>query len=457
MVTAVMRRLLDALPAEHVPSVLRREGEGRRLALGTAASFTLNVAGTGLALVLQVLVARAIGDDGYGIYLYVLGWMNVALLFGRFDFDIVATRFVGAYHAQQDWPHLHGFLRRGRQFVALLSIGLAAAGALTIHLLRDSLAPATVTSGLLACALMPVTALLVLSGAMLQGLKEAVRAQAPNVVLRPLLFLLIVGTILLASDARAGAPMAMLANLAATAIALGVSTWFLRRQTPSAARSAVPAYEMSEWVRAGAWFVFIDVFQLAISQQSDVLVVGTMVSTTDAAHYGAASQLATLVHFGATAVIFMAAPMIAGLHAKGEQRALQRLLGTAALVNLALSLPIVLLLAVGGRYLLGWYGPEFVAGYTVLLLLATSQLVAAFAGTMAGTLMSMTGRQAHAAWIVAASAVLNLALAIPLTRQFGLVGTATATLCATTMRSITLALYIRKQLGLSLLPVLPRR
>jgi O-antigen/teichoic acid export membrane protein len=185
-----------------------------------------------------------------------------------------------------------------------------------------------------------------------------------------------------------------------------------------------------------------------VSQNFDIVVVGTMLGTTVAGYYGAAAQLAVLVHFGVNAVLFMAAPLISELYARDDRAGLQRLVTLTARMNLALSVPVIIGLLIGGRLALSWYGPSMVAGYPVLVVLLAGQLAGTGVGSLAGFLMTMTGHQNRAAAIIGASAVLYLVLAAVLTRAFGAVGTASATVIALLVRGIALDFEVRRLLGL---------
>jgi O-antigen/teichoic acid export membrane protein len=278
-------------------------------------------------------------------------------------------------------------------------------------------------------------------------------------VLRPVLFGLGVGVAWFFWRDQLDTPLALGLNLLATCIVLVLSTRYLRSALPPEARGVRAEFDTKEWWRVAAGFLVISASQVILSQQSDVVVVGTMVTTTAAGQYGAASQLSALVNFGVTAVLFMATPMIAELFAQGNRGQLQRLIVLVARSNAAISIPVWLLLAVAGRFLLSWYGHAFVEAYPVLVILATSQLIVALVGSLAGFILSMTGHQNAAAVIIGVSAALNLGLTIILTPMFGLVGTATATLIGTLVRSIALIVYIKRVLHIDLMPfgLSPRR
>ena len=88
--------ILERLGGSAIPSSI-----GGALAHGAVRSLAVNVAGTAVSFAVQVLLARKLGASDYGVYLYVLAWMNMAVLFAKIELDSCAVRFVGAYRATQ--------------------------------------------------------------------------------------------------------------------------------------------------------------------------------------------------------------------------------------------------------------------------------------------------------------------------------------------------------------------
>jgi O-antigen/teichoic acid export membrane protein len=189
---------------------------------------------------------------------------------------------------------------------------------------------------------------------------------------------------------------------------------------------------------------------MVLTPQTDVLVVGALLTKDMAGAYGAASQLAALVGFGVGAVGAIGMPMIAQLYAEGKREDLARLIRHYSRINLAVSVPVLAVIAVLGGRLLGAYGKEFAVAYPVLLILSATQIVNAAVGVQAGYLLTMTGRERAAGRIVGISALTNLGLTAVLTPWLGIPGAASATLLATITRSVLLARHIRRELDINL-------
>lgn len=450
------------LPAEPDPTSLRARlmELARRLdpvlARGAFWSFLITAGGMGLGFLTQVILARTVGSAQYGTYLYVLGWTNVAGLICTLELSGASVRYVSAYGASGQWSLLRGFLRRSHQIV-IASAAIVAVLGLVIVPLLPSVPRSAMGLTIAACALFPISALLQLKAGCLQGLKRVVAAQAPSLVLRPLLFGVAVLVAWRMIGPSLGAAGAVACQILATGVALIVSTRYLRRALPNEVRGAAPSYDLRDWVRTSVHFIGISFSQLLLSAQSDLLIVGTLLGANEAGLYGAASQFAILVSFGATAIVFIAQPMIADLYARQRQDELQRLVSQIVLLALGVSTPVFLVLAAFGRPLLGLYGARFEGAYSVLLILAAAQLVSATVGMLVGYLLTMTPHQKEAGRVIAATAILNLAITAVLTPMFGAVGTATATLIATVARSVGLVVLARKLLAVRVVPRLATR
>lgn len=431
---------------------LRAPGTGGVLARGTLWAFIITALGTLISFGVQVLLARNVGGHDYGVYALTLAAMNIAMIVGKLDLDTAALRFIGEYRARGEWSLLRGFLHRSQQIVATASFAVATIAA-SIILVVPELPPDVRLAYLAGCALLPISALLQLHSSFLRGLKEFVRAQLPPVLLRPLLLGVGIAIAAYAIGANLHAGHAVAINLVAVGVALVVSRIWLRGILPRELDAARPAYAMSEWRSVAAGLLLISASQLVLSQQADVVIVGALLDPTNAGHYGAASQLAMLIQFAASAVFFVATPMMAELHASQSPAALQRLITMVDRATLAISLPILLALVLGGKLLLGLYSETFVSAYPVLVILGLSQTITAVIGAGAGFLLSMTGRQHTAAMIIGSSALLNIVLALTLTPRFGIVGTASATAVSTLVRGVVLVVVIRREYGINATPL----
>ncbi|HEY5546016.1 MAG TPA: polysaccharide biosynthesis C-terminal domain-containing protein, partial [Gemmatimonadaceae bacterium] len=366
------------------------------------------------------------------------------------ELDVTSVRFVGSYVATGRWNLVRGFLRTSRTAVVATSFAIAILCSLGILLFADAIRakhPDMPAALLMACLLLPVTTLLLLEGAVLQGFQRYVEAQLPLNLLRPLTFGLLILFGYYIADIRPTAPIAVGGNLVSAFLALVITWTWRQRAVPPEVRSAAPAYDKKTWARTTYPLFAVSAAQVVISQQADIVVVGMMLTLAEAGVYGAASQLTMPLVLAASSVTLVAQSMIADLYSRDPAR-LQSLIRAVTWLSTALALPIALGLIALGPFLLGLYGPGFVHGYSVLIILTVAQLVIGLVGSLAGYLLTMTAHEREAAWIIGLTAAFNLVLALVLTPKFGAVGTASATLMAAVARALALRVYIRSAMGL---------
>ena len=421
----------------------------------TLRSLVISVVGAGVSFLGQIALAHSLGQTGFGTYLIALAIMNAVLVFGKLELDVSSNHFLAAYAGSGQWGLAKGFSVWSRRMVSAASLLVATTGAVIVVLgweriaRRSSLLPPAL---LAACLLLAITAQLMLNAGQLQALRFYVASQWPATVLRPTIVAVTMSVLYFSSRDHQSPSLAVLVNAAGTLAAAALTARSLRTAQPEAMRTVTPAWDVPHW-RHGIWgFVIIGLGQLILSQQADLIVIGTMVTVTDSALYGAASQFAVLVIFGQTSVSFVMAPMIAELHARGEQRRLQLLLRSVFIANAAVTLPVLAGMVVLGPWLIRAYGTAYVTAYPVLVILCFASAVVGLVGATAGFVLTMTGNQRLAAWIIGSSAATNLVLTVILTRRYGIMGTATATLLATTLRCALLVVFVQKRLHLSVIP-----
>ncbi len=423
----------------------------QRLYSGAFRSVLTGVVGTALSFATQILLARTLGAPEYGVYAYALSWTHWLILLGRLEYDTAAIRFIGQYDGQLDHGRIQGFIRHAQRVVVSASIAVSLGGAAVTIALRDRLDGSLERSMLVVWLLLPLTALLMLNGNILQGFKEVLRAQLPSAVLRPALLAIGLLAWWLAGPHRATSTEALLINAGATAIALIVAILLVRQRRRQLDPGAVPIDDRPAWWRASRSLLVVSGSQFILSQQADVLVVGSLLSPLEAGFYGAAGQLSMLVGFAANSSLFIALPMIAELHGRGDKAGLQRLVTLFVRLGAALALPALAFIVIFGHKLLEWYGRPFVAGYPVLIILSVVAVVFSSFGGLSGFMLTMTGNERTAARIAVVSSVLNLGMGLLLTKKFGAIGAASATAFVGALRCGWLVAIIRRELGIDML------
>jgi len=436
-------------------AVLRREFHlGERGSLrahliqGASGSFALNVASRLLGLAIGVLLARALGASAFGIYAYAFAWITLLKVPTTLGLPALVTREVTVYHARRNWGSLRGLLTRANQAVLGLSLLLVVLAGGASWLLADRFEnPQALTTFWLALALLPLFGLDTLRGAALRGLHRVLLGQASGAVVRPALFLVMIGGIILVGDGSLTPGLAMGLQIVAVGCAFALGAVWLLRNLPPEVRGAAPVYESRAWAGSALPFLFIGGLNV-VNGQTDIIMLGFFGTSADVGVYRVVCIGAGLVIFAMSAANVVLGPSIARLHAEGNRTRLQRVLTRSARMIVLYALPVALtLILFGGWLLAGIFGPDYAAGASALAILAAGQLLNAATGSV-GVLLNMTGHERDAAKGAAAAAFLNVVLNAVLIPLWGIEGAALASAASLITWNILLAVLVRRRLGL---------
>jgi O-antigen/teichoic acid export membrane protein len=164
-------------------------------------------------------------------------------------------------------------------------------------------------------------------------------------------------------------------------------------------------------------------------QRIDIVLVALWLSPSEAAVYAAATRFLVFGQLAANAIGTAVQPRISTLSARGEMGSLKHLYRTSTAWVMFATWPLYLTFLVQAEWLMGLFGPDYVAGATVLQILSAAMLVATACGAVDAVLL-MAGRSTLTminSWIALA---VNIGLNIWLIPQLGIVGAAVSWVAA---------------------------
>ena len=86
-----------AMVVAPIKAMFAGDRPGHQLGRASIAALAVFVVGAGLTCVAQLVTARIIGPDSYGVYAYVLAWVTLLGYFSTLGFHVSLLRFVPAY------------------------------------------------------------------------------------------------------------------------------------------------------------------------------------------------------------------------------------------------------------------------------------------------------------------------------------------------------------------------
>lgn len=420
------------------------------LAKAIAGTFSIRLLNIGLAYLVSLLLARILGADGYGSYIYglsVVGFLQIPTMLGT---NSLVTREVAVYKTQEQWGLAKGITRWVKLNIIVVSLLTTAISGVIFWLYQDSFQIDSIYVILLGLLVLPISNLLKISESQLGALGHIVKSQLPEVIIRPLIMIsALVGSYFFWQD-RVSSTAVMGYYLVATTVCLLIISWTIYRLTPIAIAKSKPEYKRRFWFYEALPMLLIDSMYL-INNQTDTLMLGVLTDSASVGIYSITNRGANLMNFILSVFNVSLAPTIASLHAAGEKQKLQQLVKKSANLVFLSSVPIALGLIIFGSWFLGIFGAEFVKGHTVLTILCLGKLVNASTGAVA-LLLNMTGYQKYTFIGVAISAVINVFLNALLIPQWGVEGAATATALSTIIWNILLVIFVRQRLGINMNP-----
>ena len=420
----------------HIKNVLR----------GAASVMTVRIAGAGIAYALQVLVAQWLGAFEYGIFAYAWVWMSILAWLASLGLPNAVIRFIPDYLSKQRWRRLKGILNCSPFIVIVATISLASIGAMIVFLGRELIPAYYIYPLYVALSCVPFFALMDLYAGTARSFGWVNLAYVPIYIIRPVLFLIVLGVLFYSGVPLNGTTALLLAFFSIIIVMSGQAILIVRR-LPTKIREFRPIYHSTYWLRNSFPFVLILAFELILGY-TDMIMLGGFVEPDEVAIYFASMRTASLVEFFMFAVSALAVPKFSELHANGKRQELQSLVNAVVQWIFWPCLVLTIVLLVFGNPILSLFGSAFTAGYPVLAILILGHLVRGGTGPI-DHLLNMTGNQNVTAWVLACGSVMNIVLNAIMIPYLGLSGAAIATTTSSIICTVCMLILVKHRLGLN--------
>lgn len=422
-------------------------GDAAILAKGASVSLTGGMTARGLNMVAQVLMARFLGTAAFG--LYAIGWTLVRLLQEVATLGLEAgVTYFGASSARSSPSKFKGVLTQSiaLSFLSGFTTGAVLyffAPALAEHVFHKPDASPVIRAFAPA---FPLYAVFSVSGGMTR-LSQRMQYYAYSSMASSAFALVFFCVLFMLGWGLTGAVVATVGGIALGAL---MSIYFSRGLFPAVfakgIRAESPGYALLTYSISVAFAGVAG----ALLGFMDRLFVASFCTSAETGIYQAASQLSILFSliFGAFDSIF--SPMVADLHARGENQRLVELYHVCAKWRVYVCAPVFLIVLFAPAELVeALYGRAYVNAAIPLMILSAGQLFAVIAGT-GKEMLTMTGRQKTIVAILLVTLMLDLVLNLLFVPRFGLLGAASAAAVSVIVFNISTATAVTKHVSISL-------
>ena len=405
----------------------------KRLLTQSALIFAARLFGAGLIFVAQAAIARVWGSEILGEYLLIMATINLVAMVIPLGFNPIGTYFTADYSAKKDGAMLWKFLLRSYGHITVVGLLFAVFGKSVVGLLG---VPGEVVSEIwLPVALMAVaTAIIFVNSALLVGLRRPIAGFFSEVLFRPILVISSFAIVALFLEG----PDVLGSMIWILSLGYLIVAFFQLSMVVSSARSvphdipSKPADTKRWWKFAGPWVIIALATEFFFD--IDLVLLAGQLDRQELAIFGICARIFSLMSFGVAAVYAVTLPDMFEAEAKNDRAGFHRKIGDANLVASGIALALVIVVAIGGQFLLRIFGSEFVAGTWPLVLMCGALLVRSVFGP-ATVVLSVHDRPYASLPAVAFGLVSLVLLNLWLVPLFGLMGAAAAALSAITLWS----------------------
>jgi len=396
------------------------------LARGAGIVFFGTIAGTGLKYVFQVIVARHLGAELFGLFILGLTVFTIVEIVAQLGLPQGLVRFVSLFRGQNDQERLKGVILFSARSVVCAGTALGAglffgSSILARHVFGQ---PNLVPVIKIFAVMTPFSVLGTILLSTFQGFQALEYKIYVGELTEP--FLRISGVIIVFFAWGKTLPGILWAYGLAAFIALLQALALLKKIFPGFFRKEIrPVYEIRK-LMTFSWPLLFSYILGQLLIVTDSFVLGILGTSEDVGIYGAAqrtSLLASIIFISFNAIF---APIAADLYHRREHGDLEHVFKIVSKWTFSITLPVSLLLILLAKPILYVFGARFVQGAGALALLAGGWLVHSAMGN-AGAVLTMSGRSKWHLLNFSLLLTLEVLFNILLIPRYGILGAALGT------------------------------
>lgn len=416
-----------------------------RIARGAGMSSFGQGAGKLLGYVIQVVIIGGLfGPAAFGFYVAGQSFVQLANVVSQFGMDNGVVRYVAHYRAEGDTARVRGTVLQALGVSVGLSLLLSGTIFFAAPLLSDLInKPFLETVWRSFSVAVPFVTLMSMSLWATQGFQTVKYTTLVQQVVRPLTQLVILLGFYVAGVEILGAVASYALSMA---LGAALALYYLRRVFPKLFDRSVPAKFESRALFDVSGPMSVVTLANNLNALIPIWVLTAFLPIASVGVFSAAFKTAALSSLVLIAFSGIFSPMISSLHRQGLNEDLGRLYGDVSRWTFTGAFAIFLLVALLSRDVMVFFGPKYVQGWAVVVVVAAAQCFSASVGPT-GRMLAMTGNQRVVMGATLAAVAAGLALSVALVPSFGIVGAAVASAVSVVIvNSVTLT-TVRRRLG----------
>ncbi|HWY98468.1 MAG TPA: polysaccharide biosynthesis C-terminal domain-containing protein, partial [Bacteroidia bacterium] len=179
----------------------------------------------------------------------------------------------------------------------------------------------------------------------------------------------------------------------------------------------------------------------------DLLLLGFIKTSTQVGIFNISHKIALTLYFFLAVMNTIIAPSISRMNSLNDKEGLQRMITKTIKWVMIFSLPAAILIIAFSKWIMLYFGPEFVEGQLALIIMTATQLFSISCGPV-GVISMMTGHEKYNTIATLMSMGITIVLNILLTPQMGVTGSAIAASAGIVIWNVYMVIMVRKNVGI---------
>ena len=419
-----------------------------------SSSFILNVASIILTYATNLVLTNVTNKSEYGAYVAVNNLAAIIAMFAPMGLHVLVLRQLSEYKSKQQF----GFIKGLNHFSSIFIFASSFILALITYFLSQQF---EIIKGIehqeyliIGLCTVPFIALMTYHQAVMGAIQHTGKSLLGEKIIRPLLLAIGSATIFYFAITNGGdlINIYFIASILVFAINYVLMQRALRFELPG---NHSKEYDSINWIRQGWVFVPLSALTI-INSRIDVQMIGMLMDEKEAldniALFNVASKAAQGVSLGLIIANYVLGPSAAELFFSNQIERLQNIVTKTARLVCAVSIPLIVLLIIFGKWLLGLYGEDYESSYLTMVILLVGQFVNVFTGSV-GYLLMVSKNEKYSFLGMLVSVILNIMLNILLIKPLGIEGVAIATAVSMAAWNLIMLYYLKKKTGINPLPL----
>jgi O-antigen/teichoic acid export membrane protein len=395
------------------------------IARGAGIVFVGSILGAGLKYLIQIILARNLGAEVFGLFFLGLTIFKVTEMIAELGLPHGIIRYVSIFHGKKDMARIKGIIVFSIKatFAAGAALGLILfffSKTISVHIFHKPDLAVVLKFFAVMLPLSAMTTMMVFSTQAFKIMKYKIFVRE---FLEPAMKIILIAFVFLLGWGLLGV---LSVHLFVFVFVSFIAFLFLKKTFPGIIRRTVePIYENRELLNF-SWPLFFVYFAGFLILYTDTLMIGYFKTSQDVGVYSVAHRTAFLVGTAIAAFNSIFAPIISDLYSRRKNHELEKLFKIVTKWIFSFSLPIFLLIVFFSEPILGIFGQEFVPGVNCLVILCAGWLIHSAVGSV-GIMISMIGRPKINLFNTSSTLILNITLNLILIPEYGITGAALAT------------------------------